>query len=44
MQHLVIGQAHEQEDVQDEPPVYPAANATMEVSVQLKMLQILQEM
>ena len=32
-----------QEDEPDKPLVYPAANDTIEGSVQLKMLQILQE-
>ena len=44
MQSLVIRQANEQEDAPDEPQVQPAANATMEGSLQLKILQILQEM
>ena len=44
MQNLVIGQANEQEDAPDEPQVQPAANSTMEGSLQLQMLRILQKM
>ena len=44
MQNLVIGQMNEQEDAPDESLVQPAANATIEVSLQLQMLQILHQM
>ena len=44
MQKLVIKQVNEQKGVPDEPQVQPATNATMEGSLQLQMLRILQKM